>query len=82
MLQVALSVSKPRRSFVYAAVSTVGSVLGGVLERVRRMAPGEAEACLPRFEQLAHAGRQVGWGWADALESAAKVVSERSVVSR
>ena len=31
MLQVALSVSKPRRSFVYAAVSTVGSVLGGVL---------------------------------------------------
>lgn len=31
VLQIALSVSKPRRSFYYAAVSGVGSVLGGVL---------------------------------------------------
>ena len=31
VLQIALSVSKPRRSFRYAAVSTLGSVLGGML---------------------------------------------------
>ncbi len=31
VLQIALSVSKPRRSFYYALVSGVGSVLGGVL---------------------------------------------------
>jgi membrane protein YqaA with SNARE-associated domain len=31
VLQIALSVSKPRRSFYYAAVSAVASVLGGVL---------------------------------------------------
>jgi len=31
VLQVALSTSKPKRSFFYAAVSLVGSVLGGVL---------------------------------------------------
>ncbi|MGQ9504616.1 MAG: YqaA family protein [Thermogutta sp.] len=31
VLQIALSVSKPRRSFYYAAVSGVGSVLGGIL---------------------------------------------------
>jgi membrane protein YqaA with SNARE-associated domain len=30
VLQIALSVSKPRRSFYYAAVSTVASVLGGM----------------------------------------------------
>lgn len=31
VLQIALSVGKPRRSFLYAAVAMVGSVLGGVL---------------------------------------------------
>lgn len=31
VLQIALSVSKPRRAFYYAAVSTVASVLGGIL---------------------------------------------------
>jgi membrane protein YqaA with SNARE-associated domain len=31
VLQIALSVSKPRRSFFYAAVSSVASVLGGIL---------------------------------------------------
>lgn len=31
VLQIALSMSKPRRSFYYAAVSSVASVLGGVL---------------------------------------------------
>ena len=31
VLQIALSVAKPRRSFFYAAVSVAGSVLGGVL---------------------------------------------------
>ena len=31
VLQVALSVGRPRRSLVYAAVSTLGSVLGGIL---------------------------------------------------
>ncbi len=31
VLQIALSISKPRRSFYYAAVSVVGSVLGAVL---------------------------------------------------
>ncbi len=31
LLQIALSVSKPRRSFFYAAVSAVGSVLGGIV---------------------------------------------------
>ncbi|OHB80888.1 MAG: hypothetical protein A2V98_15470 [Planctomycetes bacterium RBG_16_64_12] len=31
VLQIALSVSKPRRSFYYAVISGVGSVLGGVL---------------------------------------------------
>lgn len=31
VLQVALSVSKPRRSFYYAAVSAVASVLGGIV---------------------------------------------------
>jgi membrane protein YqaA with SNARE-associated domain len=31
VLQIALSVSKPRRSFYYAAVSAVASVLGGIL---------------------------------------------------
>ncbi len=31
VLQIALSVGKPKRSFFYAAVSAVGSVLGGVL---------------------------------------------------
>ncbi len=31
VLQIALSVSKPRRSFYYAAVSGAGSVLGGIL---------------------------------------------------
>lgn len=30
VLQIALSVSKPRRSFYYAAVNTAGSVLGGI----------------------------------------------------
>lgn len=30
VLQIALSVSKPRRSFHYAAVSTIASVLGGI----------------------------------------------------
>ena len=30
VLQIALSVSKPRRSFVYAAVSAIASVLGGI----------------------------------------------------
>jgi membrane protein YqaA with SNARE-associated domain len=31
VLQIALSVSKPKRSYWYAAVSTVASVLGGIL---------------------------------------------------
>ena len=31
VLQIALSVSKPRRSFYYAAVSAVASVLGGIV---------------------------------------------------
>ena len=31
VLQIALSISKPRRSFYYAAVSTVASVLGAIL---------------------------------------------------
>jgi membrane protein YqaA with SNARE-associated domain len=31
VLQIALSISKPRRSFYYAVVSGVGSVLGGLL---------------------------------------------------
>jgi membrane protein YqaA with SNARE-associated domain len=31
VLQIALSVSKPKRSFYYAAVSTIASVLGGIL---------------------------------------------------
>lgn len=31
VLQIALSISRPRRSFFYAAVSTVASVLGGIL---------------------------------------------------
>jgi membrane protein YqaA with SNARE-associated domain len=31
VLQIALSVSRPRRSFYYAAVSAVASVLGGIL---------------------------------------------------
>lgn len=31
VLQIALSVAKPRRSFFYAAVSAVASVLGGIL---------------------------------------------------
>ena len=31
VLQIALSISKPRRSFYYATVSGVGSVLGGLL---------------------------------------------------
>jgi membrane protein YqaA with SNARE-associated domain len=31
VLQIALSVSRPRRSFVYALVATAGSVLGGIL---------------------------------------------------
>jgi len=31
VLQIALSVSKPKRSFFYAAISGTGSVLGGVL---------------------------------------------------
>jgi membrane protein YqaA with SNARE-associated domain len=31
VLQIALSVGKPRRSFFYAAVATAGSVLGGIL---------------------------------------------------
>jgi membrane protein YqaA with SNARE-associated domain len=31
VLQIALSVSKPRRSFYYAAVSSVASVLGGIV---------------------------------------------------
>lgn len=31
VLQIALSVAKPRRSFYYAAISTVASVAGGVL---------------------------------------------------
>ncbi len=31
VLQIALSVAKPKRAFFYAAVSTVGSVLGGLL---------------------------------------------------
>lgn len=31
VLQIALSVAKPKRSFFYAAVSVAGSVLGGVL---------------------------------------------------
>jgi membrane protein YqaA with SNARE-associated domain len=31
VLQIALSMSKPRRSFYYAAISGVGSVLGGIL---------------------------------------------------
>ncbi len=31
VLQIALSVSRPRRSFLYAAVSTVASVAGGVV---------------------------------------------------
>jgi membrane protein YqaA with SNARE-associated domain len=31
VLQIALSVSKPRRAFYYAAVSAVASVLGGIL---------------------------------------------------
>ena len=31
VLQIALSVAKPRRSYFYAAVATVGSVAGGVL---------------------------------------------------
>lgn len=31
VLQIALSISKPKRSFYYAAVSVVGSVLGAVL---------------------------------------------------
>ena len=31
VLQIALSVAKPKRSFLYAAVSTVASVAGGVL---------------------------------------------------
>lgn len=31
LLQIALSVSQPRRSFFYASVSAVGSVLGGIV---------------------------------------------------
>ena len=31
VLQIALSVSKPKRSFFYATVSGIGSVLGGIL---------------------------------------------------
>ena len=31
LLQIALSVSKPKRSFFYAAVSAAGSVLGGIV---------------------------------------------------
>lgn len=31
VLQIALSVAKPKRSFFYAAVNTAGSVLGGIL---------------------------------------------------
>ncbi len=31
VLQIALSISKPRRSFFYAAVSGLGSVLGGIV---------------------------------------------------
>ena len=31
VLQIALSVARPKRSYFYAAVATVGSVLGGVL---------------------------------------------------
>ena len=31
VLQIALSVSKPKRSFYYAAIATAGSVLGGIL---------------------------------------------------
>jgi membrane protein YqaA with SNARE-associated domain len=30
VLQIALSVSKPKRSFFYAAISSVGSILGGI----------------------------------------------------
>ncbi len=31
VLQIALSVSKPKRSFIYALISSIGSVLGGIL---------------------------------------------------
>ena len=30
VLQIALSVSKPKRSFIYALISSIGSVLGGI----------------------------------------------------
>lgn len=30
MLQIALGLSKPRRSFIYASISSAGSVLGGI----------------------------------------------------
>ena len=31
VLQIALSVSKPKKSFIYALISSIGSVLGGIL---------------------------------------------------
>src|SRR3989339_1793583 len=31
VLQIALSVSKPKNSFIYALISSIGSVLGGIL---------------------------------------------------
>ena len=31
VLQIALSVSKPKKSFIYAMISSIGSVLGGIL---------------------------------------------------
>jgi len=31
VLQIALSVSKPKKSFIYALIASVGSVLGGIL---------------------------------------------------
>ena len=30
VLQIALSVSKPNKSFIYALISSIGSVLGGI----------------------------------------------------
>ncbi len=38
--------------------------------------PCEAKRHVERFEQLADAGRDVGWGWGDALSSAAKAVAD------
>ncbi|MFN9879498.1 MAG: YqaA family protein, partial [Planctomycetota bacterium] len=50
VLQIALSVSKPRRAYFYAAVSAVASVLGGVFGWLIGYAFWEA--CRPLFLRL------------------------------